>query len=153
MMSILPLLIVLVALPGTAWGESLQQNLERAIDQPAFNPGSTSVVVVDATKETKLAAINPDLRMNPASCAKILTATAALSTLGPNHRFVTSFFADRPPRRGTIDTLYVHGTGDPFLVTQELWRMIHQLKARGVTNIADGVVIDDSFFAQNDYPR
>ena len=55
MMSILPLLIVLVALPGTAWGESLQQNLERAIHQPAFNPGSTSVVVAGAGPPVLLA--------------------------------------------------------------------------------------------------
>ncbi len=48
--------------------------------------------------------------VTPASTMKILTATAALATLGPDHTFSTAAVAGRTPRQ-----VVLVGGGDPFL--------------------------------------
>jgi D-alanyl-D-alanine carboxypeptidase/D-alanyl-D-alanine-endopeptidase (penicillin-binding protein 4) len=48
----------------------------------------------------------------PASTLKLLTATAALETLGPDHTFATTVVADRPGR------IVLVGGGDPLLASK-----------------------------------
>src|ERR1700740_3279241 len=71
------------------------------------------VLVMDA-KDKELVAQNADEPFVPASVTKIVTAWLALQVLGADYRFEPRFYLDA--RR----VLYVHGGGDPFLVSEEL---------------------------------
>ena len=71
------------------------------------------VLVVDR-KGSELVAQNADEPFVPASVAKIVTAWLALDVLGGDYRFETRFYVD------DNRVLYIHGGGDPFLVSEEL---------------------------------
>jgi len=130
-----------------------QVDISRTLASPKLNAGRTSVVVADAASGSVITQHMPDLALNPASCAKILTSLTALKTLGPDFRFKTVFASDRKPRDGTIGTLYVKGYGDPSLVNEELLKLGAHLRAFGIRRITGGIVIDNSFFDGFDYPR
>lgn len=75
----------------------------------------------------------------PASTIKLLTAYTALTTLGDDFRFTTSFSIDADR------ILYIQGGGDPVLTTESLIQVARELKNRGVTRIS-AYVLDDSAF-------
>ena len=50
----------------------------------------------------------------PASTLKVATTFCALESMGRDYRFVTNFY------RGKGNTLYIQGSGDPSLVSEEL---------------------------------
>lgn len=150
----LPLVTTIVVLIATVPGRTLWGlDLSRSVAHRGFNQLQTSIAVVDAASGKVLAEHQPDLPLNPASCAKIFTSATALALLGPDHRFRTQFFADRAPLHGTIGTLYVAGDGDPMLVNEELAQAATHLVQKGVRRITDGIVIDNAFFDSYDYPH
>ena len=76
----------------------------------------------------------------PASTVKIATAWLALNRWGENYRFRTDFFFDR-----RNNTLWVKGSGDPYLVSEELAQIASQLARRGVTQV-NRIALDNSLF-------
>lgn len=76
----------------------------------------------------------------PASTMKLLTAYAALQTWGRAHRFHTDIYRD------AAGWLWVKGYADPWLISEELDRLVAELRARGLRRVA-GIGLDDSFFA------
>jgi serine-type D-Ala-D-Ala carboxypeptidase/endopeptidase (penicillin-binding protein 4) len=108
-------------------------------------PYNACVAVDDASGA--LARVNADASLVPASNAKLLTATAALSILGPEYRFRTRALVDG------AGNLVLVGGGDPMLsstttpaapLTQldELARAV-VASGRGITGT---VLVDDSRF-------
>ena len=93
--------------------------VQRVLDRRLAGKGGTAVsaVVVDAATSTVVAGIDPGRGLAPASTAKLLTAVAALRTLGPESRFTTRVLV-------TGDHLVLDGGGDPTLVsnTPRAWR-------------------------------
>jgi D-alanyl-D-alanine carboxypeptidase/D-alanyl-D-alanine-endopeptidase (penicillin-binding protein 4) len=62
----------------------------------------------------------PDASMVPASTQKLLTATAALLELGPDHRFRTPVLVTAGPVEGVLaGDLHLVGGGDPVLHTAD----------------------------------
>jgi D-alanyl-D-alanine carboxypeptidase/D-alanyl-D-alanine-endopeptidase (penicillin-binding protein 4) len=76
----------------------------------------------------------------PASTVKLATAWLALSRWGKNYRFRTDFFFD-----AADNTLSVKGSGDPYLVSEELAIIARQLAQRGIQRV-DRVALDNSLF-------
>jgi D-alanyl-D-alanine carboxypeptidase/D-alanyl-D-alanine-endopeptidase (penicillin-binding protein 4) len=105
----------------------------------------------------------------PASTQKLLVAAAALDLLGPDYRFQTTAVAAAPPSNGTVNQLWLVGSGDPVLATADyaatftrdrryagqpitpLESLADQLAAAGVRNVPGGVHGDDSRFASVRY--
>ncbi len=75
----------------------------------------------------------------PASILKIATALAALEILGPDFRFTTNFYRDEE------HNLYIQGSGDPFLISEEVAQIVVKLKDIGCTEIND-IYLDDTAF-------
>lgn len=124
-----------------------------ALSHPGFSKGKTSIEFIDIKSGKEIFAHNADLSLVPASCAKIVTAATALDLLGPEHKFETHFYSGEPLHAGTINTLFVKGTGDPTLVNEDIETIANALWRKGVRRISSGIVIDDSFFDSGDYPR
>ncbi|HHO49230.1 MAG TPA: peptidase S13 [Desulfobacteraceae bacterium] len=101
--------------------------------------GNGAFGVADREGQT-LSSCNGDRSYVPASIIKISTALAALRLLGPDYRFTTEFFIDRERN------LYIRGTGDPFLVSEEVERMVIALRARGLDRI-NNIFIDQGGYA------
>lgn len=63
---------------------------------------------------------NPQLSLVPASNQKLITAAAALLSLGPDYRLSTRVLASQPLSDGVIfGDLYLVGGGDPLLYTTD----------------------------------
>lgn len=75
----------------------------------------------------------------PASILKVATTFCALEALGSDFRFTTTFY------RGPGDTLYIKGSGDPSLVSEEL-NAIAQKLALLMPRVTR-IVIDPSLFS------
>jgi D-alanyl-D-alanine carboxypeptidase/D-alanyl-D-alanine-endopeptidase (penicillin-binding protein 4) len=102
----------------------------------------------------------------PASTEKLLTATAALTRLGPGFRYETDVVAAAPPAGGTVSDLWLVGAGDPVLATPEYTAALGQnpetagfpatplstlaagLAAAGVTSVTNGIHGDESRYDQ-----
>jgi D-alanyl-D-alanine carboxypeptidase/D-alanyl-D-alanine-endopeptidase (penicillin-binding protein 4) len=89
-----------------------------------------------------LAAEVEDRAVHPASVTKIATTLAMLQRLGPEHRFATTLLAGGPRRDGAIaGDLVVRATGDPFLVFEGAFLMLHRLHALGVRSVGGRVAV------------
>ena len=105
------------------------------------------VLVVLRDRGKMLFEENADVPMTPASNMKIVTGAAALSILGPDYRFETVFATDGAIDGGVLDgDLYVVGSGDPSIVSEELWKIVEEVRLLGIRTIAGDVVLDTSYF-------
>ncbi|HIO93655.1 MAG TPA: peptidase S13 [Leucothrix mucor] len=76
----------------------------------------------------------------PASTTKLATAWLALNHWGENYRFRTDFFFDHKEK-----TLWVKGSGDPYLVSEELATIAQKLAQKGITQVHH-IALDNSLF-------
>jgi D-alanyl-D-alanine carboxypeptidase/D-alanyl-D-alanine-endopeptidase (penicillin-binding protein 4) len=115
----------------------------------------------------RLASINADVPLAPASTLKLLTAAAALSAFGPDYRFRTTVAAPAAPRGGVVDRLWLVGSGDPVLstpaqsvlvggdpltrgnVVTPLAGLADAIVAAGIRSVPNGVIGDDHLFDQS----
>jgi D-alanyl-D-alanine carboxypeptidase/D-alanyl-D-alanine-endopeptidase (penicillin-binding protein 4) len=108
-------------------------------------------LVLDATGQP-LGASNADVARVPASTVKLVTAAAALATLGAGFRFSTELVAHGAIRDGVLDgTLTLVGGGDPVLSTADLDDAVALLARRGVRRIHGDLVIDATAFTAPEY--
>jgi len=119
-----------------------------ALDAQVAHFGDACFLVERGT--TVLAAHNADRPLLPASTQKLLTAAAALTTLGSDFRFETKVEASSDG--STLDRLWFVGAGDPVIRTAEyaddgvstpLEVLADAIVAKGIRRIGT-VVGDDS---------
>ena len=112
-------------------------------------PESSLSLVVQEVGGSRLMAVAPDTLRNPASVMKLVTTYAALSRLGPNYVWHTNFMLDAQSRvneKGVLSgPLYLRAGGDPVLMLPDVWRLMRDLRLRGIKEISD-IVIDRSIF-------
>lgn len=136
-----------LAPPAAQAASGLTERLDAALAGRALRGARVAALVVSRQDGRVLYAREPDRALVPASNQKILTALAALSALGPTHRFTTHLYADAAPdAEGAIGVLAVHGGGDPALTSEELWRLGAELRRTGVRRIREGLLLDASDF-------
>ncbi len=119
----------------------LVKNLEaRVLDQALGT--DVGGVVLDADSGRALWGHNAETALMPASNAKLATSTAALTLLGPDHRFTTKVVYGH-------GTLTLVGGGDRTLSSADLAELaktaVAGLKAAGLASVK--VAVDDSLFA------
>ena len=100
---------------------------------------NAGLLVVDAQGDALLSD-NNNRSFIPASTTKIVTAWLALDRWGEDHRFATNFYYDAESY-----TLSVQGSGDPFIVSEELEIIATQLRQLGVSRV-DTLVLDGARF-------
>ncbi|HEY5086602.1 MAG TPA: D-alanyl-D-alanine carboxypeptidase/D-alanyl-D-alanine-endopeptidase [Gemmatimonadaceae bacterium] len=104
-------------LPRRAHGlVALRARIDSLVDNPIFRTAEWAVLVVNPERGDTIYAHNAALLMVPASNMKIITASVALTQLGPDFRFTTTFSVHGTVSNGVLNgDLVVTGRGDPTL--------------------------------------
>ncbi len=133
---------------ASAAAAQVPESVRKVINAYKIPDGAISVLVQNINAEIPLLSINAEVPRNPASSIKLLTTFVALDVLGPNYTWPTKLYALGPIKDGVLDgDLILKGYGNPYLTTEEFWKMLGELHARGVENINGDLLIDDSHFA------
>ena len=143
--------VILGVSPGLAKAQASSQmpaELARAWAQTKLPESSLSLIVKEIDGP-RLMAVSPEIPRNPASVMKLVTTYAAISQLGPNYVWHTNFMLDAQSRvdeKGVLSgPLYLRAAGDPVLMLPDVWRLMRDLRLRGIREISD-IVIDRSVF-------
>ncbi|MFC1418261.1 D-alanyl-D-alanine carboxypeptidase/D-alanyl-D-alanine endopeptidase [Streptacidiphilus cavernicola] len=131
-------------------GQGLAAALAGAMDAPAL--GKVTASVLDAATGRTLYASGAATPQTPASTNKIATSVAALSLLGPQHRFSTTVVSPAPGRivlvgggDPTLTAAAVHGADPQASLATLADRTAAALKATGVLTV--GLGYDISLFS------
>ncbi len=107
----------------------------------------SSAVVLNAVTGERLHSRNGVVARIPASNTKILTAAAALETLGPDFTFHTDVYRRNPVVRGVLDgRLYLKGFGDPSTREGDYALLARRVKAAGINRVTGRLVVDPTYF-------
>ncbi len=140
-------LLAMFSLHAGAQG-ALPTELSRAWAQTKL-PESSLSLVVQEVNGPRLFAVQPDKPRNPASVMKLVTTYAAISRLGPTYVWNTDFLIDGKAQvdsRGVLNgPLYLRAGGDPVLLVQDLWRLMRDMRLRGIREIPE-IIVDRSIF-------
>ena len=133
--------------------EWLKTQLDELFGGKPFQKAKLSALVVDADTGKPLYARAEKDQLNAASNVKIVTSVASLSLLGPEYRWRTTLSIVGPPGGPPLPAageaagdLYLRGSGDPTLATEDLAAMVGDLAALGLRKVRGALVVDDSLF-------
>ena len=142
------LLIVLITSPQQSRAteplnaDTLVETLDTLLDEhPTAQRTTVTLKVVDLETGEVLYDRDGDKLLTPASNLKIYTAAAALDMLGPDYKWTTEIITTSPiDDEKRLENLFIYGTGDPMLDTEQLASMADQLiNNYGIRSIYQGV--------------
>ena len=126
----------------------LPRRVRLALRGAGIDPAHCSFVLRDLRLGTPLVDWRSAVPRSPASVLKLVPMYVALNLLGPDYRWRTPVYAVGPIDSGVLEgDLGFVGSGDPHLVSQDLWRLALRLRGLGLRRIAGNVVVDRSAFA------
>lgn len=129
---------------------SLATTLRSLLERRAIAGARVAVMVAAADSGRALYASSENAPMNPASNAKLLTAAAALSLLGPATTFQTTVWGRL--EGDTVSALTLRGGGDPGLRARDLDALAAELSSRGVLRVTGGILLDDTLYGSESLP-
>ena len=125
---------------STGRDASLRAFIDSMTDAPEFSNAHWGILVVDPERRDTLYSRNAGKLFMPASNMKILTSATALTQLGPDYRYRTSFAARGPVSGGTLTgDLVVVGRGDPSVSDHMLRDAMLPLRAMADSIVARGI--------------
>ena len=130
----------------------LPKNIQSVLKHRNLNPSSLSVLIVDLENEDIILSWNSKVPRTPASVMKLFTTAIALDALGPTYKWKTAFYVKGDLNDGVLSgDLLIKGYGDPYLTTENVWKMLNRLKVEGVKKITGNLLVDDSYFLNPSY--
>src|SRR5918993_3322754 len=130
-----------------AQGAELPPEVARVLTGHGIDPTDVSIVVQAIDGAEPILSHLPDEPRSPASVMKVVTTWGALEYLGPAYVWPTEVYFLGDFDGHTLDgDLAIKGYGDPYLVVEEVWKLLRALRRAGLTDISGDLVIDDSHF-------
>ena len=117
--------------------------LDAALRHKDLSGAQIGVHVIDLRDGRALYARQADQPLNPASNVKLLTAAAALYTLGPEMTWRTRLIAARQDG-DRVEGLTLQGGGESMLTHRHMVEWATTLKRQGVGRVTGELVIDDT---------
>jgi D-alanyl-D-alanine carboxypeptidase/D-alanyl-D-alanine-endopeptidase (penicillin-binding protein 4) len=146
------LLSIVLLGQGSLWAKSrpdqLPPSVVAALRQAGIPTDALSVVIApaDQPQAPRLRHL-ADTPRQPASVIKLVTTFAGLDLLGPDFSWPTPVWLTGPIQQGVLrGDLVIQGQGDPSLVLERLWLLLHKVKGLGVQRIEGNIVLDNSAF-------
>ena len=125
----------------------LTDSLSALLKKHKVSSDNLSVYVRDVNADQAMLAHNIDVVRSPASTVKLVTTFAALQQLGPNHAWPTEAWTRGKLTKGVLEgDLILKGYGDPFLVYERFWKLVNELRDRGLREIQGDIIIDETHF-------
>jgi serine-type D-Ala-D-Ala carboxypeptidase/endopeptidase (penicillin-binding protein 4) len=112
-----------------------QDNLKTSLQITLNSTGKSAVgiSVVSLNENREIFGYRENELFKPASVMKLFPTALALRQFGANHTFSLDFrTSGRPP---ILESLFITGSGDPTLTTEDLWVIARNIYLRGVTHI------------------
>lgn len=126
---------------------ALAKKIASVMKDSRVTKGRTSVAVIDAATGSELYQRSGSRASIPASNTKIITAAAAMHTLGPDYRFKTQVIKRAKITGSTLDgRLYLKGYGDPTARVGDYASLAQQVRAAGIRTVTGKLVVDASYF-------
>ncbi|MCD5324503.1 MULTISPECIES: D-alanyl-D-alanine carboxypeptidase/D-alanyl-D-alanine endopeptidase [Pontibacillus] len=126
---------------------SLSAQLTTILNDEKLEGALAGVSVRSADTGEEMYEYNGDLRLKPASNMKLLTAAAALDTLGEEYTFPTEVLGDGEVKGGKLHgDLYLKGKGDPTLMKEDFEELAKSLKQEGIREVKGDVIADDTWY-------
>ncbi|WP_042222851.1 D-alanyl-D-alanine carboxypeptidase/D-alanyl-D-alanine endopeptidase [Oceanobacillus manasiensis] len=126
---------------------NLEEKLRILLENEQLDGAVTGVSIMQADTGEQLFSQDGDIRLHPASNMKILTAAAALETLGKDYKFSTEVLTDGEKRGKVLHgDLYLKGKGDPTLLKEDFDQFAKELKAQGIQKVKGDLIGDDSWY-------
>lgn len=155
LLPVLLVFIILFSMQGSSPRASVRDNtlppfqkLTKLLENEKILDGAVAGVSVRSADTGELLyEYNGGIRLRPASNMKLLTAAAALSQLGENHRFATEVWIDGKREEKILKgNVYLKGKGDPTLLLEDLDHLAKEIKKHGIEKIEGRVIGDDSWY-------
>ncbi|MCU0842701.1 MAG: D-alanyl-D-alanine carboxypeptidase/D-alanyl-D-alanine-endopeptidase [Thiobacillaceae bacterium] len=138
------LLLMGLAAPAAA---ELPAAVAQAFQSAGIPDSHVGLVVQPLASEAPRLAHGESRSLNPASVMKLVTTLAALDSLGPAHTFKTRVYSAGELRGDTLEgDLIIKGGGDPALTLERFWRLLREVRARGIRHVRGDVVFDQSCY-------
>jgi D-alanyl-D-alanine carboxypeptidase/D-alanyl-D-alanine-endopeptidase (penicillin-binding protein 4) len=132
---------------ATVTDKALATKLAGVLKDSRVTKGRTSAVVLDAATGSELFQRSGSRATVPASNTKIVTAAAALHTLGPGHRFQTQVIRRAKITGSTLDgRLYLKGYGDPTARVSDYAALAKRVRAAGIRTVTGKLIVDATYF-------
>jgi D-alanyl-D-alanine carboxypeptidase/D-alanyl-D-alanine-endopeptidase (penicillin-binding protein 4) len=157
LMGMLPGCSALLARPMATGGAPAEMaaDLDRIFNDSIFQHANWGVLIRSLESGETVYSRNAERLFIPASNVKIVTAAAALQTLGPEYTYRTTISTFGPIQNGVLEgALVVTGTGDPtissrfFTDSRDVFRAwADSLRVHGISRVAGGIVAVDTAFA------
>ncbi len=107
-----------------------------------------SIVVQAVDAPQPLLSHLADEPRSPASVMKLVTTWSALEYLGPAYTWPTEvYYLGAFDGRKLDGDLALKGYGDPYLVVEEVWKLLRSLRRTGLETVTGDLLLDDSHFA------
>jgi D-alanyl-D-alanine carboxypeptidase/D-alanyl-D-alanine-endopeptidase (penicillin-binding protein 4) len=137
----------------------LRHEIDSLTSQPVFRNAQWGVLIVNPRTADTLYSKNAGKLFMPASNMKIITSAAALTLLGPEYRYRTTFLTDGEVRDSLLDgNLLVIGRGDPTVsdrmrgtATTVMDALADSLRSHGVRQISGSLARVGNAFPDSIY--
>lgn len=120
--------------------EETAKEIQKLLRGPLRN-GLTGLYVADALTGQPLFAVNADDPLNPASNVKMISTATSLELLGPDFRYPTRVLGPAPSNGTIHGDIYLLGSYDPTLTTEDLDDLAGVLADSGITSIEGDIVV------------
>lgn len=137
---ILTLLLVLPlsAEPADTFAIAIRGRIDNILRDDILERTQLGLYVYDITADTPLYDHGSRQCLRPASCMKIVTATAALARLGSDYNYRTQLFCTDSA------TVAIRGGMDPMIGPDDLRAFAHRLLADSISSINGPIILDRS---------
>ncbi len=127
--------------------EQFRGSIDALLADSIFTATKCGIKIVSLDNDEVLYERDARILLRPASNMKLITAAAALSTLGKNFLLKTEMYSDTLINNGVLHgNLYLKGFGDPDFNSAPFADFLSMLKARGITKIEGNIVGDATYF-------
>ena len=127
--------------------EQFHNTIDAILSDSIFTATKCGIKIVSLDNGDVLYERDAKMLLRPASNMKLITAAAALSTLGKNFPLKTEMYWDTLISTGVITgNIYLKGFGDPDFNSAQLAEFLSTLKTRGISKIGGNIVGDARYF-------